>query len=221
MTEDGSRRDELATALGAVRSRVERACADAGRDPGEVTLIVVTKFFPASDVLLLHDLGVRHFGENRDQEAGEKFAQVRAALGEAGPADLVLHFIGQLQTNKAGHVASYADVVQSVDRPRLVNALDRGAHAADRHLDVLLQVDLDTRRRTTARTASSPPAAACAPRTPASWPTPWRSATCCGCAGSWRSRPWEPTPTQPSPGCERSRTAYASVTREPTGSRRG
>ena len=145
MTEDGSRCDELATALGAVRSRVERACADAGRDPGVVTLIVVTKFFPASDVLLLHDLGVRHFGENRDQEAGEKFAQVRAALGEAGPADLVLHFIGQLQTNKAGHVASYADVVQSVDRPRLVNALDRGAHVADRHLDVLLQVDLDTR----------------------------------------------------------------------------
>ena len=145
MTEDGSRRDELATALGAVRSRVERACADAGRDPGVVTLIVVTKFFPASDVLLLHDLGVRHFGENRDQEAGEKFAQVRAALREAGPADLVLHFIGQLQTNKAGHVASYADVVQSVDRLRLVSALDRGAHAADRHLDVLLQVDLDPR----------------------------------------------------------------------------
>jgi pyridoxal phosphate enzyme (YggS family) len=145
MTDDGGRRDELATGLGAVRSRVERACADAGRDAGEVTLIVVTKFFPASDVLLLHDLGVRHFGENRDQEAGEKFAEVRAALGEAGPAELVLHFIGQLQTNKAGHVASYADVVQSVDRPRLVTALDRGAHAADRHLDVLLQVDLDTR----------------------------------------------------------------------------
>ena len=143
MSEDPRRRDELATGLGAVRARVERACADAGREPGEVTLVVVTKFFPASDVLLLHDLGVRHFGENRDQEAGEKFAQVRAALGAAGPAGLVLHFIGQLQTNKAGHVASYADVVQSVDRPRLVSALDRGAHAADRHLDVLLQVDLD------------------------------------------------------------------------------
>jgi pyridoxal phosphate enzyme (YggS family) len=144
MSDDGSRRDELATALDAVRSRIRRACADAGRDPGEVTLIAVTKFFPASDVLLLHDLGVRHFGENRDQEAGEKFAQVRAALRDAGSADLVLHFIGQLQTNKAGHVASYADVVQSVDRPRLVSALDRGAHAADRHLDVLLQVDLAT-----------------------------------------------------------------------------
>jgi PLP dependent protein len=138
-----SRRDELAGALAGVHSRIERACAAAGRDPDDVTLIVVTKFFPASDVLLLHDLGVQHFGENRDQEAGEKFAEVRRALEVGGGPGPLLHFIGQLQTNKAGHVASYADVVQSVDRPRLVSALDRGAHAAGRHLDVLLQVDLD------------------------------------------------------------------------------
>jgi pyridoxal phosphate enzyme (YggS family) len=144
MSDEHTRRDELAAGLAAVRARVEAACADAGRDPAEVTVIVVTKFFPASDVLLLHGLGVRHFGENRDQEAREKFAEVRAALGD-GPDSLVLHFIGQLQTNKAGHVAAYADVVQSVDRLRLVGALDRGAHAANRHLDVLLQVDLDTR----------------------------------------------------------------------------
>jgi pyridoxal phosphate enzyme (YggS family) len=140
-----TRREQLATGLAVVHSRVERACADAGRDPSEVTVIVVTKFFPASDVLLLHDLGVRHFGENRDQEAGEKFSEVRAALDRAGREGLVLHFIGQLQTNKARHVAAYADVVQSVDRLRLVGALDRGVHAAGRRLDVLLQVDLDTR----------------------------------------------------------------------------
>jgi PLP dependent protein len=143
MSDEQTRREELAAGLAAVRSRIAAACADAGRDPAEVTLIVVTKYFPASDVLLLHDLGVRHFGENRDQEAGEKFAEVRVAIGGAG-GDLVLHFIGQLQTNKAGHVAAYADVVQSVDRARLVAALDRGAHAANRRLDVLLQVDLDT-----------------------------------------------------------------------------
>ncbi len=141
-----SRRDELADALAAVHSRIERACAAAGRGADEVTLIVVTKFFPASDVLLLHDLGVRHFGENRDQEAGEKFTEVRHAL-EVGAPRPVLHFIGQLQTNKAGHVASYADVVQSLDRPRLVSALDRGARAAGRRLDVLLQIDLDPRPR--------------------------------------------------------------------------
>ncbi|HET8988652.1 MAG TPA: YggS family pyridoxal phosphate-dependent enzyme [Humibacillus sp.] len=145
MSDDPTRRDVLAAGLAAVRARVERACADARREPAEVTVIVVTKFFPASDVLLLHDLGVRHFGENRDQEAGEKFADVRAVLSGSGREDVVLHFIGQLQTNKAGHVAAYADVVQSVDRLRLVRALDRGAHAAGRRLDVLLQVDLDTR----------------------------------------------------------------------------
>jgi PLP dependent protein len=144
MTDDRSRRDLLASRLDAVRARVEVACADAGRDAAEVTLIVVTKYFPATDVLLLHDLGVRDFGENRDQEAGEKFAQVRSSLGHAADG-VVLHFIGQLQTNKAGHVAAYANVVQSVDRLRLVKALDRGAHAAHRRLQVLLQVDLDTR----------------------------------------------------------------------------
>ncbi|MEO7448416.1 MAG: YggS family pyridoxal phosphate-dependent enzyme [Humibacillus sp.] len=144
-TSGTSRRAELATAVSAVRSRIETACVAAGRDPGEVTLVVVTKYFPVSDVLLLHDLGARHFGENRDQEAGEKFAEVRAALGDG--VDLTVHFIGQLQTNKAGHVASYADVVQSLDRARLVGALDRGARHADRRLDVLLQIDLGTRPR--------------------------------------------------------------------------
>ncbi|MCU1535773.1 MAG: alanine racemase domain protein [Humibacillus sp.] len=141
MSEQQSRRDELDRALSAVRSRIEAACAAAGRDSHELALIVVTKYFPASDVLLLHELGARHFGENRDQEAGEKFEQVRAELGDR--ADLTVHFIGQLQTNKAGHVASYADVVQSVDRTRLVAALARGAQSAGRTLDVLLQVDLD------------------------------------------------------------------------------
>jgi len=142
MSDDQTRRDQLATSLGEVRARIAAACADARRDPAEVTLIVVSKYFPASDVLLLHDLGVRDFGENRDQEAGEKYGEVRAALGDAA-AGVVLHFIGQLQTNKASHVAAYADVVQSVDRARLVTALDRGAHQVDRRLDVLLQVDLD------------------------------------------------------------------------------
>ncbi len=142
-TADEQRLEQLRSALTAVRERIERGCADAGRDPNEVTLVVVTKYFPASDVLLLHRLGVRHFGENRDQEAGEKFHDVRRMLAEAGETDLTLHFIGQLQSNKAGHVAGYADVVQSVDRAKIVSALDRGAHAADRRLRLLLQVSLD------------------------------------------------------------------------------
>ena len=215
MSDDRDRREKLAAGLATVQARIESACTDARRDPAEVTLIVVTKFFPVSDVLLLHDLGVRHFGENRDQEAGEKFAQARAALATGGGDGLLLHFIGQVQTNKAGHVAAYADVVQSVDRIRLVNALDRGAHAASRRLEVLLQVDLDTGGVTRAAVGSG---AACVPRRQRSWPTPWPGATCSGFGASWRSHPLEPTPTWPSPACTRSRTAYGTGIQRPTGS---
>lgn len=143
MTAEQQRLDELARNLDDVHQRIARGCADAGRDPSGVTLVVVTKYFPASDVLLLHHLGVRHFGENRDQEAGEKFRQVRRSIAEAGDQDPTFHFVGQLQSNKARHVAGYADVVQSVDRRRVVDALGKGAHVADRHISVLLQVSLD------------------------------------------------------------------------------
>ena len=130
------RRDELAANLAAVRRRIAAACADAGRDPGEVSLVVVTKFFPASDVRLLAELGVTDVGENRHQEAEAKCAE----LTDLG---LRWHFIGGLQSNKAAAVAAYADVVHSVDRPKLVNGLQRGAHERGRDLDVLVQVSLD------------------------------------------------------------------------------
>jgi pyridoxal phosphate enzyme (YggS family) len=133
---DPDRRQQLAAGLGAVRERIARACGTAGRDPGEVTLVVVTKFFPPSDVRLLAGLGVRHVGENRHQEAVAKHADC-ADLG------LVWHFIGGLQSNKAAAVARYADVVESVDRAKLLPGLARGGHEADRILDVLIQVSLD------------------------------------------------------------------------------
>ena len=85
----------------------------------EVTLTVVTKFFPASDVRLLAELGVRHVGENRHQEAEAKAA-------ECADLDLVWHFIGGLQSNKAAAVAAYAAVVESVDRAKLVTACRAG-----------------------------------------------------------------------------------------------
>ncbi len=139
--EDG-RREELARNLDAVRQRVERACAAAGRDPADVTTIVVTKTFPSADVRVLWELGVRDVAENRDQEARGKVAELH------GLPDLRWHFVGRLQTNKAGSVAAYADVVHSVDRLRLVRALDRGAGAAGRRLGCLVQISLDgdTRR---------------------------------------------------------------------------
>ena len=128
---------ELAASLAKVEDRVLAACEAAGRPRADVTLIVVTKTFPAADALRLAGLGVREMAESRDQEAAPKAAEV----ADAG-ADVRWHFVGQLQRNKARSVARYADVVHSVDRSGLVTALDRAASEAGRRLDVLLQVDL-------------------------------------------------------------------------------
>ena len=137
----GGRRADLARNLAAVRARISAACAAAGRDPDELTLIAVTKTYPASDVLELARLGLSDFGENRDQEAGPKAAEVAAAPAVTGP--VTWHFIGQLQTNKARGVARYASVVHSVDRVRLAGALGAAARAAGRELTCLVQVSLD------------------------------------------------------------------------------
>ena len=132
------RRDEIAANLASVEERIAAACADAGRDRAELTLVAVTKTFPAEDVAHLAALGVRDVGENRDQEAAAKVTACR----DAGVGELVWHFVGQLQRNKAGSVATYADVVHSVDRLRLVGTLDRAAVTAGRRLTALVQVDL-------------------------------------------------------------------------------
>lgn len=133
-----ARGEQLAAGLGAVRERIARAADAADRDPAEIGLVVVTKFFPASDVRLLADLGVTDVGENRHQEAEEK----AAACADLG---LRWHFIGGLQSNKAAAVARYADVVESVDRPKLLGPLSRGAaeRPGGRPAEVLLQVSLD------------------------------------------------------------------------------
>lgn len=130
------RREQLAANLARVEERIASACAAAGRERDEVTLIVVTKTYPASDVRILHELGVRHVAENRDQDAAPKAAAC---------ADLSLtwHFVGQLQTNKVRSVVGYADVVQSVDRVKLVTALSAAAGRRGRELGCLLQVALD------------------------------------------------------------------------------
>ncbi|MFF0781562.1 YggS family pyridoxal phosphate-dependent enzyme [Streptomyces sp. NPDC003720] len=130
------RKTELAGNLANVERRITAACAAAGRERDEVTLIVVTKTYPASDVRILSELGVRHVAENRDQDAAPKAAAC---------ADLPLkwHFVGQLQTNKVRSVVGYADFVQSVDRDRLVTALSREADRAGRGVGCLIQVALD------------------------------------------------------------------------------
>jgi PLP dependent protein len=117
--------------LARVRSQVSDAAAEAGRDGSGITTIVVTKFHPASLVRALAELGVTDIGENRQQDAGPKAAQLR-------DLDLTWHFIGQLQSNKVRAVLEYASVVQSVDRASLVAALA----AADVPVEVFLQLNL-------------------------------------------------------------------------------
>ena len=115
----------------AVMQDVAAAARDVGRDPAEITTIVVTKFHPASLVRELANLGVRDVGENRHQEAAAKSAELAGT-------DLRWHFIGQLQGNKAAAALQYASVVHSVDRASLVDSLERAA----RPVGVFLQLNL-------------------------------------------------------------------------------
>ncbi|MER5180838.1 YggS family pyridoxal phosphate-dependent enzyme [Streptomyces sp. NPDC002896] len=130
------RRAQLAANLAKVEARIDAACAAAGRKREEVTLIVVTKTYPASDVRILSELGARHVAENRDQDAAPKAAA-------CSDLPLTWHFVGQLQTNKVRSVVGYAGVVQSVDRSRLVTALSKEAVRAGREVGCLIQVALD------------------------------------------------------------------------------
>ncbi len=114
-----------------VQDQVASACEDAGRSPGDVTTIVVTKFHPASLVRELHALGVRHVGENRHQDAAPKHQELT-------DLDLTWHFVGQLQSNKARAVAAYCEVIHSVDRPSLVEALAK----YEGSVEVFLEVNL-------------------------------------------------------------------------------
>ncbi|MFB9378896.1 YggS family pyridoxal phosphate enzyme [Kineococcus gynurae] len=148
----GSRRTELAAALTAVRTRLTEAARAVGRDPSTLTLVVVSKFFPAADALTLLDLGERDLGESRDQEAAAKAAAVSAQLGTGAstgpPSDPPRwHFIGQLQTNKVRSVLGYASAVHSVDRLKLAHALHRAGEArlaeGGAVLDCFVQVDLE------------------------------------------------------------------------------
>ncbi|WP_405936347.1 YggS family pyridoxal phosphate-dependent enzyme [Streptomyces sp. NBC_00726] len=130
------RKEQLAANLARVEERIASACLAAGRKREEVTLLVVTKTYPASDVRILHGLGVRQVAENRDQDAAPKAA-------ECADLSLSWHFVGQLQTNKVRSVVGYADVVQSVDRTKLVTALSTAAERRERELGCLIQVALD------------------------------------------------------------------------------
>ncbi|WP_258805585.1 YggS family pyridoxal phosphate-dependent enzyme [Pseudarthrobacter sp. NS4] len=132
---------ELAGRLAAVHRRIAAAAASAGRRERLPRLIVVTKFHPAEDIRRLAGLGVTDVGENRDQEAAGKAAELEDCR-------LAWHFVGQLQTKKAKSVVRYAAAVHSVDRPQLVDALAKAAGAERGNtgrapLDCFIQVSLE------------------------------------------------------------------------------
>lgn len=127
------RQTELDLNLQQVQDRISQAARAAGRNVQDITLIAVTKTWPATDISLLADLGVRDIGENKDQEAKEKYAQ----LGKSG---LNWHAIGQIQSNKAKSIATWADVVHGFDRPDLLPALAKATRTSD--LEILIQVNL-------------------------------------------------------------------------------
>jgi pyridoxal phosphate enzyme (YggS family) len=125
---------DLGARLSAIDEQIADAARRAGRDATEITRIVVTKFHPAELVRELASLGVREVGENRQQELSAKRNELEAL-------DLTWHFIGQAQTNKAAAIRRSADIVHSVDRVRLADALHR-AGEDDSVLDVLVQINL-------------------------------------------------------------------------------
>jgi pyridoxal phosphate enzyme (YggS family) len=120
-----------------VRDRIAAAASASGRDPASISLVAVSKTHPASAVLAALAAGQVVFGENRVQEAAEKFPALRPAH-----PDLRLHIIGGLQTNKARDAVRVADVIESLDRPRLADAIADAIAREGRSPDLLVQINV-------------------------------------------------------------------------------
>ena len=128
----------LAERLTDAQQRISAAASDCGRSESDIKLIVVTKNHPTQLVFDLLNLGMRDFGENRDQEAGPKSAEVRAA----SDIEHRWHFIGQLQSNKVKSVVTYASSIHSLDRQSLLDALGKATLEREVPLDVFIQLNL-------------------------------------------------------------------------------
>jgi pyridoxal phosphate enzyme (YggS family) len=150
--DEGDRESELTHALAGVRSRLAMAAEAAGRNVGEIELLPITKFFPATDVAILSRLGCRAVGESREQEAKAKVAeleQLSAASPRIDSRHLHWHMVGRIQRNKARSLAHWAHTAHSIDSKEVVTALDRAIAAAmadgrrEHPLRVYVQVSLD------------------------------------------------------------------------------
>ncbi len=131
-----SRLAEISRNLLSVQQRIDIAAASVGRNPSEIELIAVTKNFPVSDAQILYDLGIRNFGENRDQEGALKFREL--------PSDLRWHFQGQIQGGKIKSIASWADSVHSLDS--LEHATKFAALLGSKVEEFFIQVNLEPDR---------------------------------------------------------------------------
>jgi pyridoxal phosphate enzyme (YggS family) len=149
--------EQLQLRWNALQTRVANAAAAAGRDRSELTVVAVTKTWPASDIAALGALGVRDVGENRVQEMVGKVAELEAD-NQGGP--IRWHYIGQLQRNKAHAVAQHCAALHTLDRAALVSPLERAAAAAPRRLQVFLQLSLDGDERRGGVAAAGIPALA-------------------------------------------------------------
>jgi pyridoxal phosphate enzyme (YggS family) len=125
------------TPLDEVRANIARGCKASRRKPDDVTLIAVSKTHPASTIEPFLEQGLRVFGENRVQEAQEKWP----ALRERFP-DVELHGIGQLQSNKAEDAVALFDYIHALDRPSLVKALAKAMDKADKRVPCFVQVNI-------------------------------------------------------------------------------
>ena len=137
MSTISSRRAEISEALSNVEERIAKAAIAAGRSRSDVKLIVVTKTFPITDLEICYELGLREFGENRDQEGAPKAAEL--------PDDINWHFQGQIQSNKLKSIATWADVVHSIDNFAHATKLSSvNTELGLKSKEVFIQVSLDS-----------------------------------------------------------------------------
>jgi len=128
-----NRIDEISANLEKVNEQIKLAAEKANRSTDEITLIAVTKTFPVSDIEILYSLGIREFGENRDQEASAKVSLL--------PGDVKWHFQGQIQSNKLKSITSWASYIHSVDQFKYAQIISQ--HSGDIEKPIFIQVSLD------------------------------------------------------------------------------
>lgn len=137
-----AREIELSKNLRSVEERIVKAASSVGRSPSEITLIAVTKFFPATDAQILYNLGLRNFGENRDNEGAEKSALL--------PSDAHWHFQGQVQSRKIKSIAAWAEIIHSLDSldhaAKFNEILQSSERATEVEREFFIQVNLEPER---------------------------------------------------------------------------